>query len=460
MNDDDVVVSGASGREAVEELRRSGALDALFERLDAGEVEMTGSQGLLPALLKEALERGLAAELSEHLGYEKGQASTQARSNTRNGTTKKTVMSEVGAFEIEVPRDRAGSFTPRLVRKGQRRLDGLDAMIISLYAGGMTVRDIRHHLASTIGVEVSAGTISTITDAVCDAVLEWQHRPLEAFYPVIYLDAIRIKIRRDHTVENRAAHLAVGVDMEGVKHVLGIWVQADEGAAFWAHVCAELANRGVRDVLIVCCDGLAGLPEAIEATWPQSMVQTCVVHLIRASMRFVSYKDRKAVAAALKSVYSAPNEETARAALEEFAASDLGARYPQTVATWQRAWQRFTPFLAFPPEPRAFPQRRSRHQTPVAGNLQHRRQTSHPAPHRRRQTRQQTNSPHTPHPRTHHHQLETSPRPTHHRLPRPNHPLPLTPIHRKIDRLSGPGRSHRSEPTRSHLATMPYPLRR
>ena len=349
MNDDDVVVARASGRETVEELRSSGALDALFERLDAGEVEMTGSQGLLPALLKEALERGLAAELTEHLGYEKGQTSTQARSNTRNGTTKKTVISEVGAFEIEVPRDRAGSFTPRLVRKGQRRLDGLDAMIISLYAGGMTVRDIRHHLASTLGVEVSAGTISTITDAVCEAVLEWQHRPLEAFYPVIYLDAIRIKVRRDHRVENRAAHLAVGVDMEGVKHVLGIWVQADEGGAFWAHVCAELANRGLRDVLIVCCDGLTGLPEAIEATWPQSMVQTCVVHLIRASMRFVSYKDRKNVAAALKRIYSAPNEETAREALEEFAASDLGARYPQTVATWQRAWQRFTPFLAFPP---------------------------------------------------------------------------------------------------------------
>ena len=180
MNDDDVVVSRASGRETVEELRRSGALDALFERLDAGEVEMTGSEGLLPALLKEALERGLAAELTEHLGYEKGQTSGQARSNTRNGTTKKTVMSEVGAFEIEVPRDRAGSFTPRLVRKGQRRLDGLDSMIISLYAGGMTVRDIRHHLASTLGVEVSAGTISTITDAVCEAVLEWQHRPLRS----------------------------------------------------------------------------------------------------------------------------------------------------------------------------------------------------------------------------------------------------------------------------------------
>ena len=211
------------------------------------------------------------------------------------------------------------------------------------------MRDIRHHLASTIGVEVSAKAISTITDAVCDADLEWQHRPLEAFYPVIYLDAIRIKIRSDHRVENRAAHLAVGVDMEGIKHVLGIWVQADEGAAFWAHVCAELANRGVRDILIVCCDGLAGLPEAIEATWPQSMVQTCVVHLIRASMRFVSYKDRKSVAAALKAVYSAPNEKTAREALEDFAASDLGARYPQTALTWQRAWQCFTPFLAFPP---------------------------------------------------------------------------------------------------------------
>ena len=460
MNDDDVVVARASGRETVEELRRSGALDALFERLDAGEVEMTGSEGLLPALLKEALERGLAAELTEHLGYEKGQTSGQARSNTRNGTTKKTVISEVGAFEIEVPRDRAGSFTPRLVRKGQRRLDGLDSMIISLYAGGMTVRDIRHHLASTLGVEVSAGTISTITDAVCEAVLDWQHRPLEAFYPVIYLDAIRIKVRCDHRVENRAAHLAVGVDMEGVKHVLGIWVQADEGASFWAHVCAELANRGLRDVLIVCCDGLAGLPEAIEATWPQSMVQTCVVHLIRASMRFVSYKDRKSVAAALKRVYSAPNEETARGALEDFAASDLGGRYPPNGchlaarlaalhavlgvpahAAPRRVHHQRYRVLELPAtqdhqEPRAFPQRRSRRQTLVARHLQHRRQTSRPAPRRRWQTPQQTNRTHPPHPRTHHHQLETSPRPTHHRLPRPNHPLPLTPIHRKIDRLN------------------------
>lgn len=337
------------GSQMVEALRASGALDELFSRIDSGEVELTGADGLLPALLKESLERGLAAELTEHLGYEKGEPTPVARGNARNGTTTKTIDSVVGPFEIEVPRDRAGTFTPRLVRKGQRRLDGLDAMIISLYAGGMTVRDIRHHLATTIGTELSIGTISNITDAVADAVMAWQTRPLEEFYPVIYLDAIRLKVRADHKVTNRAAHIAVGVDMDGIKHVLGIWVQADEGASFWAHVCADLANRGVQDVLIVCCDGLTGLPEAVEATWPDSMVQTCVVHLIRASMRFVSYGDRKAVSAGLRPVYTAPNVQAARQALEAFAATPMGAKYPQTVATWERAWERFVPFLDFPP---------------------------------------------------------------------------------------------------------------
>ena len=346
---DDDTQKVPTGRDAVDRLRSQGALDGLFEQIDVGQVKMTGADGLLPALVKEALERGLAAELTEHLGYEKGEPTSQARSNARNGTTPKTVDSEVGPFEIEVPRDRAGTFTPRLVRKGQRRLDGLDAMIISLYAGGMTVRDIQHHLASTLSVELSAGTISKITDAVADAVLEWQRRPLDEFYPVIYLDAIRVKIRDGGRVSNRAAHIAVGVDMEGVKHVLGIWVQADEGASFWARVCAELANRGVADVLIVCCDGLTGLPEAIEATWPGSMVQTCVVHLIRSSMRFVSYRDRKKVAAALKPIYTAANEEAALAALSDLASSPLGVRYPDTVGMWERAWERFIPFLAFPP---------------------------------------------------------------------------------------------------------------
>ena len=345
----DEMTGRSGGRSVVEDLAASGGLDELFERIDSGQVELTGSDGLLPALLKETLERGLAAELTEHLGYEKGEPTAVARGNARNGTTAKTISSEVGSFEIEVPRDRAGSFTPRLVRKGQRRMDGLDAMIISLYAGGMTVREIRHHLDSTLGVELSAGTISRITDAVCDAVLEWQDRPLEEFYPVIYLDAIRVKIRDQGRVSNRAAHIAVGVDMEGIKHVLGIWVQADEGASFWAHVCAELANRGVNDVLIVCCDGLTGLAEAVEATWPDSVVQTCVVHLIRSSMRFVAYQDRKRVAAALKPVYTAASEDAALSALAEFAASPLGARYPDTVGVWERAWERFTPFLAFPP---------------------------------------------------------------------------------------------------------------
>ena len=339
----------AGGRDVVDQLRETGALDGLFEKIDAGQVNMTGTDGLLPALVKEALERGLAAELTEHLGYDKGEPTSQARGNARNGATSKMVDSEVGPFEIEVPRDRAGTFTPRLVRKGQRRLDGLDAMIISLYAGGMTVRDIQHHLASTLSVELSSGTISRITDAVAETVLEWQRRPLEEFYPVVYLDAIRVKVRVDHRVASRSAHIAVGVDMDGIKHVLGIWVQAEEGASFWAHVCAELANRGVKDVLIVCCDGLTGLPEAIEATWPQATVQTCVVHLIRASMRFVSYGDRRKVAAALKTVYTAPNQEAAWQALTDFSESDMGVKYPQTVATWERAWERFIPFLDFPP---------------------------------------------------------------------------------------------------------------
>jgi putative transposase len=239
-----------------------------------------------------------------------------------------------------------------LVPKGSRRLDGLDAMIISLYAGGMTVRDIQHHLARTLGTELSHETISNITDAVADEVKAWQSRPLEELYPILYLDALVVKVRDGHQVRNKAAHIAVGVDCDGIKHVLGIWVQATEGAKFWAGVCAELRNRGVRDVLIVCCDGLTGFPEAVEATWPQATVQTCTVHLIRASMRFVSYADRKRVAAALRPIYTAATVEAAELELLTFAESGLGRKYPAAVTTWQTAWQRFIPFLAFPPEVR------------------------------------------------------------------------------------------------------------
>jgi putative transposase len=338
------------GTDIVEELRASGALDALFARIDAGEVELTGDGGLIPGLIKAALERGLQAELSDHLGYEKGDPDAALFGNSRNGNTPKTVASQVGEVPLDVPRDRDGSFTPRLVPKGSRRLGGLDDMIISLYAGGMTIRDIAHHLATTIGTELSHETISKITDAVLEEVLAWQRRPLEAFYPVIYLDALVVKVRDGAHVGNKAAHIAIGVDLDGIKHVLGIWVQTNEGAKFWAGVCAELANRGVRDVLIVCCDGLTGFAEAIEATWPSATVQTCVVHLIRAATRFVGYQHRKAVAAALKPIYRAADADAARAELEAFKTSELGQKYPNTVASFENAWERFTPFLAFPPE--------------------------------------------------------------------------------------------------------------
>jgi putative transposase len=336
-------------RAVVDQLVDAGLLDDLMARVDAGDLQLTGEGGFLPAMIKAVLERGLAAELTDHLGYDKGDPAGRGSPNSRNGTTPKTVASEVGDVALDTPRDRAGTFEPRLVPKGARRVGGLDEMIISLYAGGMTVRDIQAHLARTIGTDLSHETISKITDAVLDEVKAWQSRPLEELYPIVYLDALIVKVRDGHQVRNKAAHIAVGVDLEGVKHVLGIWVQASEGAKFWAGVCAELANRGVRDVLIVCCDGLTGFPEAIEATWPRATVQTCVVHLIRASMRFVSYTDRKKVATALRLVYTAPTVEAAETALLEFSESELGRRYPATVTTWENAWERFIPFLEFPP---------------------------------------------------------------------------------------------------------------
>jgi transposase-like protein len=338
-----------SGREVLDELRAAGALDELFAKIDAGEVRLTGPDGFVPGLIKATLERGLQAELTDHLGYEKGDPDGRFFPNSRNGTTPKTIASEVGDVDLDVPRDRDGSFEPRLVPKGARRLGGLDEVIVSLFAGGMTVRDIQHHLVSTIGTDLSHETISKITDAVLEEITVWQSRPLEPLYPVVYLDALVVKVRDGAHVRNKAAHIAVGVDMDGVKHVLGIWVQQTEGAKFWAGVCSELANRGVRDVLIVCCDGLTGFPEAIAATWPQATVQTCVVHLIRAAMRFVNYKDRKPVAVALKPVYTAVNDDAALQALREFKASPLGVKYPTTVRTFEEAWDRFTPFLAFPP---------------------------------------------------------------------------------------------------------------
>lgn len=336
--------------EGAQRLIESGMLDDLFAKIDAGEVQLDGDGGFIQRLIKIGLERGLQAELTEHVGYEKGDPEAALHENSRNGSFPKTVGTMAGEIELKIPRDRNGTFTPRLVPTGSRRLSQLDEMIVSLYAGGMTVRDIEHHLVSTLGVDLSHETISNITEEIADEVLAWQSRPLEAFYPVIYLDALVIKVRDGGHVRNKAAHIAVGVDMDGIKHVLGIWIQHAEGAKFWASVCAELANRGVRDVLIVCVDGLTGFPEAIEATWPESMVQTCVVHLIRNAMRFVAYGQRKAVAAALKPIYQAPTADAALAALDAFRASLLGQANPRSAQVFEDAWERFTPFLAFPPE--------------------------------------------------------------------------------------------------------------
>jgi putative transposase len=342
----------AAARRLVAEMAGQGWLDELMARSDDEGVQLTGDGGFLPEMIKAVLERGLEAELTDHLGYEKGDPAGAGSGNSRNGSTPKTLLTEVGSVGLDTPRDRQGTFTPRLVPKGTRRLGGLSDMIISLYAGGMTVRDIGHHLQRVYGTELSHDTISKITDEVLEEVKTWQTRPLDAVYPVIFIDALVVKVRDGNVVRNKACHVVIGVDTDGVKHVLGLWVQQQEGARFWTQVLGELRNRGVRDVLIACCDGLVGLPEAIEGTWPHAVVQTCVVHLIRTSLRYVSYNDRKAVAAALKPIYTAVNADAAFDELTAFADSELGRRYGATVAAWERAWDRFVPFLAFPLEVR------------------------------------------------------------------------------------------------------------
>jgi putative transposase len=348
----DEAAARQAARKAVADLVDERAMDAVLEQIKGDGLRLTGPGGFLSELVKSVLERGLQAELSEHLGYQAHDPVGKGSGNSRNGSTGKTVQSEIGPIDVRVPRDRAGTFTPMLLPKHSRRLGGLSDVVISLYAGGMTVRDISHHLHRVYGTEVGPDTISTITDEVLDEIKVWQQRPLDEVYPIVYVDALMVKVRDGATVRNKACYLVVGVGVDGVKHVLGIWVQQSEGAKFWMQVCTELRNRGVRDVLIACCDGLTGLPEAIEAVWPHTTVQTCVVHLIRAAMKFVSYKDRKQMAAALKEVYTAATADAAESALLAFADTALGRRYPAAVAVWERAWDRFTPFLAFPPEVR------------------------------------------------------------------------------------------------------------
>jgi putative transposase len=315
-------------------------------------LEVTGDSGLLQQMMKSVLEAALAEELTDHLGYEPGDPAGRGSGNSRNGTTGKTLLTEAGPVELETPRDRAGSFDPQIVRKGQRRLDGIDKIVLGLYAKGMTVRDIQAHLGEIYDVTVSPDLISRITDAVHAEVAEWQSRPLDAVYPVIFLDALVCKVREGGSVRNKAAHLAVGVDIEGRKEVLGIWVETTEGAKFWLRVMNELKARGVADVLIAVCDGLTGLPEAINAVWPQTRVQTCIVHLIRASLRWVNYKDRKRIAGLLRPIYDAPTEAAARAELDALADSDFGREYPGVIRRWRDSWELVIPFFDFAPEVR------------------------------------------------------------------------------------------------------------
>jgi putative transposase len=322
------------------------AVDRMLADAEAAGMPVDGAGGLLSQLTRTVLERALGAELDDHLGYVKGDPAGNGSGNSRNGSYGKTVTTAAGPVRIAVPRDRNASFEPKIVPKGRRRLGQVDDMILSLYARGLTTRDIQAHLAEVYGTEVSPALISAVTDVVAEEITAWQTRPLDPVYPIIYIDALVLKIRDGGVVDNRAAHLVIGVDLDGYKHVLGIWIQSAEGAKFWMSVLTELRNRGLKDALIVCCDGLAGLPAAIEATWPGAIVQTCVIHLIRASLRYVSWDDRKKITAALRPVYTAVNEAAAKAALDQLRAS-FGKKAPGVIAVWERAWPQFIPFLEF-----------------------------------------------------------------------------------------------------------------
>lgn len=325
-------------------------IEAVMNSADAGGLELLGEGGVLAELTKRILERGLNEELTAHLGYEAGDTAGRGSGNNRNGTSAKKVLTEIGAVDLDVPRDRNGSFEPKLVPTHTRRLEQFDSNVVHLYARGLSTRDITRELKRMYHVDVSPALISKVTDGIIDELNEWQNRPLDAVYPILYIDALVVKVRTSGTVINRAAYVTVGVDVEGRKHVLGVWLgDGDEGAKFWLNVLTELRTRGLTDVLLVCCDGLKGLPDAIEATWPQALVQTCVIHLIRASTRFCTWKDRRAVAAALRPIYTALTVEVAESAMDDFEI-EWGTKYPGIVRTWRSAWEQFTPFLRFPPE--------------------------------------------------------------------------------------------------------------
>ena len=312
--------------------------------------DLLGEEGLFKQLKKALIERALGAELTEHLGYEKGDPAGRCRGsgNNRNGVSSKTVLTDDGEIEIAVPRDRAGTFEPQLIPKGQTRFEGFDDKILSLYARGMTVREIQGHLTELYGIDVSPDLISRVTDAVLDEVREWQSRPLDPVYPIVFFDALRVKIRDEGLVKNKAVYVALAFNANGEKEVLGLWIEQTEGAKFWLKVVNELKGRGVNDILIAVVDGLKGFPEAITTVFPQTLVQTCIVHLIRNSLAFVSWKDRKAIMPSLKAIYRAEAANIALTRLEEFEAQ-WGKRYPAIGPIWRRAWEHVVPFFGFAP---------------------------------------------------------------------------------------------------------------
>jgi transposase-like protein len=326
--------------------------DELLARAQAQGAELLGPDGLLSQVTKAVLERALGEELTGHLGYDKHDPAGRGSGNSRNGSTPKRLLTEVGGIELDVPRDRNGTFRPQIVRKGQSRLDGFNDRIIALYARGMSTRDIRAHLREMYEVDVSPDLISRVTDAVVAELLDWQSRPLDRVYPVVFVDALMVKIR-DGVVANRPVYLAIGIDCDGAKQVLGMWVgpATGESSKFWLTVLSELKSRGVADVCIVCCDGLTGLPDAINVVWPAATVQLCVVHLIRASLRYASKKDWGPLTKQLRLIYTAADATAAEAGLEVFA-QQWGRRYPAIVRLWRSHWAEFTPFLAFPPDVR------------------------------------------------------------------------------------------------------------
>ena len=322
----------------------------MLNDLVTGPMTPAAMQDVFTQLKKALIERALGAELGQHLGYPSGQSKPESSQNQRNGTSAKTVLTDTGPVRLAIPRDRDGSFEPLLVPKHERRFTGFDDKIIALYARGMSVREIQAFLAEQYGTDVSPDFISSVTDEVMDEVQTWQHRALEPMYPVVFFDALRVKIRDESVVRNKAVYMALAVLPDGTREILGLWIENTEGAKFWMRVFNELKTRGVQDILIAVTDGLKGMPEALEAVFPTTTLQTCIVHLIRTSMSYANWNDRKKLGSALRPIYSAINAQTAQQALQAFAQGPWGQKYPMIMTAWERAWEQVIPFFAFPPD--------------------------------------------------------------------------------------------------------------